>query len=697
MKTTKKILISLSVSVLLITGLSAYSQGTTPSKNAGVTLTDNGSTVTMKNGNVEVTITKFNADIRNFIYNGINILEGGYNGGKFYWSWNMPNYQNPQNCTYTLTADPAKNNNTYAEIKLHMNWSKKTTEAAMDVDIYYSLTKDASGIYAAAKLTHPASYPYYPSGEWRMSSYPGATFDWMSIDSLRNRIMPNLADNNAVALVPGAPKEVMRMTTGVWKDHYECKYDYSADFGDLDTWGWSSTTKNIGLWMTMPSKEYYNGGPMKRELLCHVSPVLLNMLGGTHYGQGGDGAVAEGEDWSKVYGPFLIYCNQVPKGTKNPQMVLWQDAIKKSKAEQAKWPYEWFTEPEYVKASGRGKVTGKLVISDPEPYNKPYKMWVGVVIPPKSARRAFGPGFTTPGVPPTGAAVTGATTTNTTPPANANRAAMGGRGPMAPSGFEQWSKCYQFWVKTDAKGNFTLPNVLPGVYDIYAFGTGVAGQMTKKGFVTVKAGETTTLGNVTWTPDRIAPTVWEIGVPDRNASEFRHGQDWWVGGVWPSLHWAKFMDYPQEFPNGVNYTVGKSDWSKDWNFDQPYNVVGKEQTTPPVWTINFTLSKTPTAGSTSSLYIAAANSTRPGLVVRVNGVNILPKTDTTQINFPFGSGATIRKGIHGMFGDLRLNFQSEVLHAGENVITLTVTRSGGDVSYDYLRLESPGTSVVKPK
>jgi len=665
------------ICMLILPGLMVFSQTVKPSAGGNVTLTDDGPTVTMKNGIVEVTITKFNGEIRKFLYNGINILEGGYSGGKFYWSWNMPNYQNPANCKYTLTVDPSKNNNSYAEVKLHMDWSKKTAEAAMDVDIYYSLTKDASGVYAAAKLTHPASYPYYPSGEWRMSSYPGATFDWMSIDSARNRIMPNLEDNKAIALVPGAPKEVMRMTTGVYANHYECKYDYTADFGDLDTWGWSSTTKNIGLWMTMPSKEYYPGGPMKRELLCHVSPVLLNMLGGTHYGQGGDGAVIKGEEWSKVYGPFLIYCNQVPKGTKNPQMALWQDAIKKSKSEQTKWPYNWFTEPDYVKTAGRGKVTGKLMIIDSEPYSKPYKMWVGVIIPPSSTRHAF--------------------VTETTPAITATRPAMPGRGAMAPSGFEQWSKCYQFWVRTDAKGNFTIPNVMPGVYDIYAFGTGVAGQMTKKGFVTVKAGATTALGNVTWTPDRIAPTVWEIGIPDRNAAEFKHGDDWWVGGVYPNLHWAKFMDYPQEFPNGVNYTVGKSDWKKDWNFVQPYNVVGTEQKVAPEWKILFDLANSPTSGSNSSLYIAVASSFRVSLVVKVNGINILPKLDTTGISFPYQSNATIRKGIHGMFSDLRLTFPSALLHPGNNQVSLIQKRSGGDIQYDYLRLESPGTSIVKPK
>jgi rhamnogalacturonan endolyase len=648
----KKTAVFLIFNILLFTALQAFSQGANSLKGGGVTLVDNGATFVMSNGIVECTIAKASAEINKFMYNGENILAGGYAGGKFYWSWNMPAYENPRNCIYTLTVDPANNNNTYAEVKLHMDWSKKPGIAAMDVDIFYSLKKGVSGIYAAARLSHPAAYPFYASGEWRMSSYPGATFDWMSIDSLRNRIMPSLEDNKAVALVPGAPKEVMRMTTGVYANQYECKYDYTADFGDLDTWGWSSTTKKIGLWMTMPSKEYYPGGPMKRELLCHVSPVLLNMLGGTHYAGGSDGAVAAGEEWHKLYGPFLIYCNKVPQNTPNAQMALWQDAIKQSKAEQAQWPYAWFTDPDYTKVDGRGKVTGKLIINDPLPYKKAYNMWVGITIPQSSVR--------------------------------------------GTTDFELWSKNYQFWVKTDAKGNFTIPNVLPGVYNMYAFGSGVAGQMTKQAFLTVTAGKTTALGNVDWTPERVAPTVWEIGIQDRTAGEFRHGKDWWVGGTYPDLHWAKFMDYPKEFPNGVNYVIGKSDWSKDWNFVQPYNVVGKEQTAPPVWKIIFDLASAPTAGSNSSLYLAAASSSRATLMVRVNGKNILPKSDTTRISFPNQTNATIRKGIHGLFGDLRLTFPSALLHAGNNEVSLTLTRSGGDIQYDYLRLESPGTTVVKP-
>ena len=36
--------------------------------------------------------------------------------------------------------------------------------------------------------------------------------------------------------------------------------------------------------------------------------------------------------------------------------------------------------------------------------------------------------------------------------------------------FTKWMKAYQFWVKTDAGGNFTIPNVIAGTnYTLYAF------------------------------------------------------------------------------------------------------------------------------------------------------------------------------------------------------------------------------------
>ncbi|MBC7652616.1 MAG: hypothetical protein H7101_12800, partial [Deinococcales bacterium] len=460
---------------------------------ANVTVTDNGTTVVLNNGIIAATITKSTAAVETLSYNGYDMLTGGYNGGQVYWSWNMPNYQNPSGCTYTLTVNPTSNNGDYAEIKLHMNWSGSAATAAMDVDVFYSLPRGVSGLYASATLSHPASYPANPGGEWRMASYVGSTFDWLSVDSLRNRKMASYSDWTSATAVTGAPKEVELLTTGIYKNQYECKYDYSADFGDIDVWGWSSTAKNLGIWVTAPSKEYYNGGPMKRELMCHNSPTMLNMLNGEHYGMGTDMDMAAGETWKKTYGPFLIYCNSVPTGTANAPLALWADAKAQTKTEQAAWPYNWFTNTDYIKESGRGTVTGKLVISDATvPNASPANMWVGVAIPPQSSTGVID--------------------------------------------FQMWSKNYQFWVKTDANGNFTIPHVLPGIYNIYAFGPGSAGQMTKTAYVTVTAGNTASLGNIIWVPTRTAPTIWEVGIPDRSAKEFKHGTDWWTSNTYPNTH-----------------------------------------------------------------------------------------------------------------------------------------------------------------
>jgi len=594
-----------------------------------------------------VTITKATGAIASFIYDGANILSGGYSGGQLYWSWNMPNYQNPAGCTYQLTVDPKNNNYDYAEIKLHMTWDNNTAKAAQDVDIYYGIKDGVSGLYATGKLIHPPSYPYNPGGEWRMAGYVGSQFDWMVVDSTRNMRIPT-SSATSVAVI-GAPKEVVQITSGPFLNHYECKYDYSADFGNTETWGWVSTSTNRGIWMTTPSLEYYPGGPMKRELMCHSAPVILNMIGGTHYASGMDGDIASGEKWEKIYGPFLIYTNKVPIGTTNGPKALWDDAKAQTKLERAKWPYSWFSDTTYLKVNQRGTVMGKLVINDPTLTSvSAANMWIGVAIPPSSTNGTID--------------------------------------------FQLWSKNYQFWVKTDSLGNFIITNLMPGVHNLYAFGSAAAGQMTKNGYVTVTAGNTTDLGIVEWVPYRLAPTVWEIGIPDRTAKEFKHGDDYWVGGIFPDPNWAKFMDYSTEFPNDVNYTIGQSNWAIDWNFVQPYNIVGTAQTAAPEWKVNFKLTTKPTIGSNSSIYVAAASSFEGPLIVKVNGTNIT--TPSTGVSFPNPSNATIRKGIHGAFGDLRFTFSSGLLKAGDNVISFTQRRALGDIQYDYLRLEAPGTQVV---
>lgn len=603
-----------------------------------VKLTDNGTTVTLDNGIVTMTIDKAGATVKALSYKGTDLLVGGYTGGKFYWSWNMPAFGGPSNCTYTLISDPAKDSGNRAVVRLRMTWDKDTAKAAMDVDVHYALLRGSSGFYAAARIHHPASYPTNPGGEWRMSSYVGSRFDWLSVDAARNRRMPTPADVNAGTKPVDAPVEVKLLTQGPYAGEYECKYSYAADLGTTDAWGWSSTADNLGIWVTKPSLEYYNGGPLKTELMSHTGPTLLNMLGGGHYGMGGDWSMDAGQAFTKLYGPFLVYVNQVPSGTANAPIALWKDAVAQAKAEQAAWPYAWFKDSAYVNASGRGSVSGTIRITDPGSTASPESLWVGLV---------------PPGV-----------------------------------DFQAQAAGYQFWTRTNASGAFTLPKVRPGTYALRAFGKGAIGTFVQEDVV-VKAGANPSL-SLTWTPMRRAPTAWEIGVPDRDSREFRHGDDYNL--------WGTFKKFPTDFPSGLVYTVGKSDWKKDWNFVQPvitrYDSAGTATYDTYPFTVQFDRpAMTWGTKDSASLYLSFAGANYAALIVTLNGTNL--SVPTTGFGIPNSGNAMIRLGSHSTWSDLRITFPAKLLKSGTNTLLLNQRKAayGSAILHDYLRMEIPTAST----
>ena len=643
-----------------------------------VTVTDNGSTVTLSNGIVSIVIAKSDAHISVMNYHGTNLLAGGSSGGEFYWSWNQPNYQNPVVTQYTLAQDPANNGGTVAEVDLFSQWNGSGSTAALDVDIHYFLLAGSQGFYASAIISHPASYPDNPGGEFRMVGYLNPTFDWLSVDAQRNRLMP-LASTASVA-VTGAPKEFQLWTAGIQQGQYDCKYGYSADICDENAWGWSSTANNLGVWMTIPSREYYNGGPMKRELMCHddeggVGPVLLQMVNGMHYNMGSDTDIKAGESFSKTFGPWLIYANSVPAGTSNAPAALFADAQSQALAEQSLWPYAWWTNSAYVPKAGRGTVAGAIKIADSgNPNASPAGLWVGVAQAPPSSET------------------------------NAD--------------FQYWEKNLQFWVKTDTNGKFSIPNVVAGTnYTFFAFGPGAAGtfqsqSLTGSSFsalslpaspfsVTVAAGATTYLGSVTWTPTRVGATVWEIGVPDRSAHEFLHGtgtetNGWWYSDIGPSPtqpspNWMRSFDFAADFPSGLTYTVGQSQWATGWNF--AHAALGTNASTTETWKVLFNLPHAPASGDSASLYLGFAADFDGPVKVVVNG-----HTLTSGVTPPSGADDTmIRLGIHGVFSDLRLSVPASDLQAGQNEMDFTMTATGStekSAMYDYLRLEL--SSYVPP-
>jgi rhamnogalacturonan endolyase len=647
-----------------------------------VTLVDNGDgTVTMSNGIISIHINKTSAviDQINYTFNNtgssqtLNVLSGGTDGGQLYWEFGGFGSGTP---TYSVVASTSD----YAEVSIFFD-----SAGSGAVDIHFSILRGSTGFYVTPIWLHRSSDGAMTMGECRDNIYAGSIFNWMSVDAKRNRLMAVSPANGAVGVL-GAPVECSLWTNGIYAGQYEDKYKYSADYSVQHAWGWSSVGtggKNIGLWDVAASWEYMPGGPMKRELMSHIGTTILNTPHGSHYGGGTDSSWASGEVWAKVCGPHFIYCNAITNtitATNAAAQALYNDALAQATAETTAWPYSWFANANYTPASGRGAVAGQIVIHDIyNPNASASNLWVGVEQQPNPAS-------------------------------------------TGTYDFQEWYKPYQFWVRTDANGNFVIPNVIAGAnYTLYAFGTGAAGTFQSQSqtggsapneldipspqfSVTITAGATNNLGQVTWTPNRVGPTVFEIGYPDRTGAKFRHGDDFWVGDIGPGPTnpmpvWTKFLEYPFDFPSGPNYTVGSSRWATDWNFVQPCVVDNNGIYNDSSSTITFNLPSTPSG--TASFYLALSSDYQGAIEVAVNGTAIAGSSGYNPAYEGSGneSDATIREGIHGIFSDNRINFAASLLQAGQNTITIGMRQTGkvnGDgyfadhAMYDYIRLELPG-------
>ena len=650
-----------------------------------VTLTDNGTTVTLANGIVSIVITKTSAEIHtiNYCYNNSGsmatnqLLSGGNNGGLLYWFQNGGTF-----IAGPFTQSVVANDTNYAEISL--SYASPTNGV---MDIHYSMLRGSPGFYTTAILTHRGQ-DGITHIELRPNIYAGSQFNWMSVDAARNRLM-QVSGGSSVG-VDGAPVECSLWTSGIYSGQYEDKYKYSADLAGLSAWGWSSVGSNgsnVGLWNITASPEYYPAGPMERSLMEHIGTTILNVFTGGYYGLGTDDNFVAGELWSKVYGPYFYYCNNVTNtitSTNQAATALYNDALSQGVAEQSAWPYSWFTNANYIPASGRGTIAGTMAISDSgNPNASAAGLWVGVAQQPVVD---------------------------------------------VSHDFQEWAKPYQFWVKTDTNGNFTIPDVIAGAnYRLFAFGPGAAGTFMSQTLmggnppllydlptspfnITVTAGATNSLGTKTWMPSRTGATVFEIGYPDRTAAKFRHGDDYWVGDIGPSPAapspiWSKWLEYPFDFPNGVNYTVGLSRWSTDWNFIQPVVNDSEGNYNNSSSTITFNLATAPTNGAQASIYLGLTSDFYAAVVVNVNGNNLGSASGVTAspgalpttgfVPAYTDSNSQIREGNNGAFTDERITFPASQLHVGANTITFSIRQIGGSsfadhAMYDYLRLELTG-------
>ncbi|HWA10289.1 MAG TPA: polysaccharide lyase family protein [Opitutaceae bacterium] len=724
-----------------------------PASSAAVTVSEDDQVFTLANGIVTARINKRTGELVTLLYQGIDTM-GHDQGHSGVWEEDPSQAEKVGGLTRTLTIDPAKNGGARAEISIKgvtggkIGLTPGSPGGAqggtqnLDLEIRYALGRGESGVYTYAIFSHPAEYGPLNVPESRFITFLNQTFDWISVDADRNMLEAAPTDWGTGVVVHA--KEQRIMSKGVYKNSVEHKYSYNAVQYKIPAYGWSSTKDHIGIWFINPTIEYLSGGATKQELVCHFGdngnpdPIILDYWRGTHYGGGATASVPAGESWNKVVGPIFIYVNSlssfrtpsaealatlaatagnptIPAAWQENGTALWQEALAQAKKEKAKWPYDWVNGVDYPHRDGRADVKGQLVLIDPQASStKLPHLTVGLAYPDYTVegRGGFGP-------PPAAAANPAGAPANAAggPPRGGPGPGRGapGRGGFGGPRTIDWvhdAKHYQFWNDGTEDGKFTITNVRPGKYTLHAFADGVLGEFARTD-ITVEAGKPLDLGKLEWHPVRYGRQVWDIGFPDRTGGKFFKGDgaNYWL--------WGWGLRYTLLFPQDIVYTIGKSDYRKDWFFQQtpratsmawlnpeakdpanqrfgwvkaesleeypqtnqsgPWRIYGRGTAT--TWTIKFEMPKAEHGQAVLRVSLAGADA-NGGLIVGVNGqeVGTLHPTSTNALRY------NTDKGI---WQEQDQRFDASLLKAGTNEIQLTVP--AGEVTsgvvYDYLRLE----------
>ncbi|SNT12853.1 rhamnogalacturonan endolyase [Granulicella rosea] len=592
---------------------------------APVKLHVHGEIYELTNGNVSVEIDGPSAGVESFKYHGAELVNKDGKHGHMYWSMDGgADYQNPSHAKCSVRVQTAETVDvgckvTYAGSQPH----------AFDIDIHYVLRRGATGLYVYAILSHPASYPATGVAEWRMvwdtpTIHDHFLLEKIFIDTARSGPIPTPYDISQKTHTP--IKEISVFHTGLFNGKMESKYSYNATYNEIGTFGYASDVNKLGAWIVMGGFEYYNDGPRKNDLTA-VEGEMTHHFGRNHYG-GTSIKVEQGEEWAKIFGPFLLYANAGA-----PADQLWKDAQLQAATEQKAWPYEWMAGvPEYPLENQRGSVSGKLSLKDPlKPKLTTADAWIGLAQPPEG------------------------------------------------KDFQNESKNYEYWARVKPDGSFTIPHARPGTYKLYAFANGEP-DVYEHDDVKVTAGTDTDAGELQWDIARTGWLAWEIGVPDRDSREFRHGNNYFQ----PFL----YKGFTAEFSNPLVFHIGSSLPARDWNYAQSNYQPPQGSPAPWPWQIDFTLPSGLSRDGSAELTVALAAANKAMLRVSVNGTS---EGEWTPENNS-GNGL-LRQASHMKYSLHRFAIPMAALHEGRNMIELLQTNWKADdnyLSYDYLSLEILG-------
>jgi len=455
---------------------------------------------------------------------------------------------------------------------------------------------------------------------------------------------------------PGWP--AYTQPVGLTSDLYPTttKYDQCSYLGASNTFRpvWGMATDHEGLFSILGSFEFINGGPTKQK--GSVSGNYMYNDDAESHGMGSvnDPGVADGEVFTKVIGPYFMYANT---GTNHLQ--LWTNAQNMAAVMVSNWPYAWLDESEQDYPRHRGTVTGTL------------------------------------------SAKTGESTAN----------AVVILGDYADGDWMyQGITNFLFWTTSDTNGNFTIPKIRPGNYQLFSYVPGIWGEMQISNII-VLPDATNNLGQINWNPPHLAQRLWRLGTPDHSAAEFHLGNYRKQFGLW----WRYLNDMGQ---TNLNFTIGQSVESNDWYYAQcsvgitpqsAPNLIDHTQTNgiywSPAWNVLFNLTNLPPTPVLTTIALAGGNGAY--FYVYLNGVNVTPDTYHGQGT---ADGTDIYRDVvtTGRYQYYQFTFAANLFKVGTNTFTITIRQPGasgswsgtdypellqGGIMYDFLQMEA-GPQII---
>ena len=452
-------------------------------------------------------------------------------------------------------------------------------------ELHYVMRSGISGVYSYFIADDMGNI-----GEFRtLYRFDGSIFR-NGYNSVKSGPLPTLSDiKNGTKL----QDETYKFKDGTVYSKYDWA-DYESQDHVHGLYG-----NDFGAWVIPASNEYYNGGPMRQELMVHTESstgdgVLLNMLKGSHYGVG-NVTIPK----NKIYGPWLVYIN-------NGDI---KDAQERATEEEKSWPYNWLNNPNYPLS--RTTVSGKLNVSG----------------------------------------------------RNSNEDATV---VLAKPGNEIYTQGedYIFYSKADSHGYFSIPNVRPGSYTLYAYST--SGDITdqfQKDNINV-SGSSMNLGDLDWTPTTHSNSLWKIGTADRTSSEFKLG------------NLGRQYGLPEKVPADLTYNIGSSTEANDWYY---------AQTKVGTWNVNFNLNNSYTGNAYLTIGVASA-ARKPKVDVYVNG-----HMEGT-LDYSLENDATTYRSANqsGRYRNAVIKFPANILNTGNNAISFKMSKvdPDGGIMYDIIKLET---------